>query len=244
MSPDPGPPLMDAGPGDAGSVDGGPVDAGPADAGIDAGPTEDDAGTPWTLFWDGGTDLPDGGPSPFIVAVISFNPGPGAGFGEAGLPEIVFGPPVGGGEYMGSTNVVSLGVEGEIVVELGQELLDGPGYDLTVFENPFVYGAGLIYQEPGAVAVSDDLVTWTEFPCDPDAGVVKDCGGMHPVLSNPDNGISPFDPTVSGGDPLDLADIGVTRARYVRIRDLGLGGHTAPTAGFDLDAIAELHTAN
>jgi hypothetical protein len=158
------------------------------------------------------------------------------------MPEVIEGPPQGAGASQGGTDVLSLGVGGVIVVMMGEEIDDGPGPDFTVFENAFDYGQGQVYAEPGVVAVSDDGVQFTEFPCDPDAGVVSTCAGMHPVYSNPNNGISPFDPSVSGGDPLDLHDVGVTRARYVRIRDLGLGSHAGPAAGFDLDAIAVLNT--
>jgi hypothetical protein len=62
------------------------------------------------------------------------------------------------------------------------------------------------------------------------------------VLSSPGSGISPVDPATAGGDPYDLADLGLTRARYVRIRDRS--GETCPdaggttSAGFDLDAIS------
>ena len=42
---------------------------------------------------------------------------------------------------------------------------------------------------------------------------------------------------VSGGDQFDLATLGVTEARFVRIRDMQEAG-AAPTAGFDLDAVA------
>jgi len=215
--------VVDAGVVDAGSEDAGPVDAGEVvDAGLDAGSS--DAG------------------AAFVVGVVSFDPGPGAGFGQSQMPGIVEGPPKGGGLYAGSTDVLSLGVGGVIVVELGEEIVDGPGIDFTVFENAFMTGTS-VYAEPGAVAVSDDGVAFTEFPCDPDAGVIATCAGYKPVLSDPSNGVSPLDPSVSGGDTFDLADIGVTRARYVRVRDLGLGGQNAPTAGFDLDSIAVVNTA-
>lgn len=227
-----------------GASSAGPVDGGAQDAGspgrFDGG--EPDAGPDAGAAPDAGE--PDAGPldagAAFIVAVVSFDAGANAGFGQNRMPRVVEGPPVGGGNASGSTDVLSLGVGGQVVVELGEEIVDLPGPDFTVFENAFQYAGG-IYAEPGAVAVSDDGVSFTEFPCDPDAGVVATCAGMHPVYSNPNNGLSPLDPSVSGGDPLDLADLGVTRARYVRIRDLGLGGTAAPTAGFDLDAIAVVH---
>lgn len=218
---DAGPPRPDAGPPDAGAPDAGTIDAGPPDAGL------------WSL--------PDGG-DPFIDEVVQFDAGPGGGYHADRLPGVVQGPPEGAGDTSGSTDVVSLGTGGVIVVRLGQEIVDGPGADFTVFENPFRSGAG-VYAEPGMVGVSDDGLAFTDFPCDPDAGLVATCAGMHPVYANANNGISPFDPAVSGGDALDLAAIGLTRARYVRIRDLGCGPppQAAPTMGFDLDAIAVIH---
>jgi hypothetical protein len=65
-----------------------------------------------------------------------------------------------------------------------------------------------------------------------------------PVLANADlNEIDPRDPSVSGGDSFDLHDLGMKTARFVRIRDSGLGlGPIGPgTRGFDLDAIAIIH---
>ena len=45
-----------------------------------------------------------------------------------------------------------------------------------------------------------------------------------------------MDPESSGGDFFDLAELGLTSARYVRIRDLS-GEGAAPSVGFDLDAV-------
>ena len=53
-----------------------------------------------------------------------------------------------------------------------------------------------------------------------------------------------LDPTKAGGDPYDLADIGVTHARYVRIHDKTTERCTSQgpnTNGFDLDAVAAVH---
>ncbi len=139
--------------------------------------------------------------------------------------------------------------------------MDGPGIDFIVFENPFWVGgnANDVYAEPGEVSVSDDGVTWSTFPCHPTpdlqspngTGVAPpygDCAGWRVVLSNPSNGISPFDPSVSGGDPFDLAEIGVTHARYVRIvdktnEDCPDAGAAIDTNGFDLDAISIVNAA-
>ena len=227
---------------DGGFISYGPDDASGTDAASDAGP---DA----TFYL-----LPDGGhiaADRFVTSVVAFNPGPCSGFGQSSMPGIVEGPPVGGGCCQGSTDVVSLGNGGTIVLSFAPNaIVDGPGPDFIVFENPFEIAGNPnnLYAEPGIVAVSDDGVSWTSFPCtatfeSPPYGL---CAGWHPVYSAPGNGLSPIDPTASGGDAFDLADIGVTHARYVKIVD-----HTVTEAcptdpsqphpttnGFDLDAIA------
>ncbi len=205
-------------------------DAGVADA--DAGVAGADAG------------VADAGPPPsaFATRVVSTAFGDGAGFGQDRLPDVVLGPPVGLGPYQGSLDVVSLGKEGSIVLALdGLQLRDGPGVDLLVFENAFPG-----FPETGVVGVSDDGVTWREWPCEPenaDAGFPH-CAGVHAVLSNPTNGVSATDPAFAGGDGFDLAELGVARARYVRVRDSGKNrSYAPPSAGFDLDGIAVVNGA-
>ncbi len=223
----------------------------------DAGPRE--AGGP-TLV-DGGYSVADGGPvvraDRFVTGVISFAPGECAGFGAASLPAVVEGPPVAGSSGGGGTDVVSLGGGGTIVVTFAPNaIVDGPGPDFIVFENPFWVGgnANDVYAEPGEVSVSDDGVAWHSFPCTPaldpqsrlGTGVAPpygQCAGWHVVVSSSTNGISPVDPAVAGGDAFDLADLGVTHARYVRIADETRevcpdAGALPKTNGFDLDAVS------
>jgi hypothetical protein len=211
--------------------------AAPQDAGaLEAGNPGDDDGLPADRF---------------VTGVVSFEPGPCAGFGASALPGIVEGPPHGGGAAQGSLDVVSLGVGGEIVVSFAPNtIVDGPGVDFIVFENPFDIGGNAAdpYAEPGEVSVSDDGTTWTTFPCTATSYPYGMCAGWHPVYSSPGNGISPVDPSVAGGDPFDLADVGVTEARFVRIRDRS--NETCPDAGgptsdgFDLDAVSIVNGAN
>ena len=69
------------------------------------------------------------------------------------------------------------------------------------------------------------------------------CAGTHPVFAAPDNHLDAADPTVAGGDGFDLHELGLTQARFVRIRDSGLNKYAPPGGGFDLDAIAVVHGA-
>lgn len=179
-------------------------------------------------------------PKPFANQVVSFTPGQGATYGQDKMPGVVLGPPNGGGPLAGSLDVVSLGKDGTIVLALEESVVDGPGVDLIVFENPFPG-----WLETGYVAVSEDGNIWHEFPCDPldKAHDFPGCAGVHPVLANAENGVDPTDPVRAGGDDFDLADLGVKSAKYVRIRDSGFNPYAPPTGGFDLDAVAVVHAA-
>jgi hypothetical protein len=175
-------------------------------------------------------------PDPFVTSVASFTPGAGAGFGQDQYPEVIFGPPMGAGENAGGLDVLSLGENGSIVLAFAGELHDGDGADLIVFENGFTG-----WQEPAVVSVSVDGVNWVEWPCSYDDvdQVYVGCAGLSPVLSHPDNCIDARDASVAGGDAFDLADIGMTSARYVRVRDAGVSG----PGGFDLDAAVRVYSS-
>lgn len=187
---------------------------------------------------DGGASPSDAArpADPFADRIVSYKPGEAAGFGQDRLPQVVLGPPDGGGPSQSGLDVLSLGRQGEIVLEFTDiGLIDGPGPDLLVFENPFI---GWI--ETGVVAVSEDGQDFHEWPCaamDP-AKKFPGCAGVNPVLSSWTNGISPTDPKVAGGDAFDLADLGLKRARFVRIRDSGANTYSGSSGGFDLDAVA------
>ena len=176
---------------------------------------------------------------PFADGVISITVGEGGGFGAGDLPGVVLGPPVGAGDRAGSTDVVSLGRAGGIVLVFDDLLaVDGAGPDLVVFENAF---DGWV--ETGRVAASPDGVEWTWWPCDAAGPDYTGCAGVTPVWANPDNGIDPTDPTEAGGDAFDLADIGLATARFVHVRDSGENAYTPDAGGFDLDAVAIVHGA-
>jgi hypothetical protein len=180
---------------------------------------------------------------PFAHDVIDVVYGPGAGFGQSAMPGIVLGPPRGGGALTGSLDVVSLGNGGAITLGFGDvSIVDGEGADFIVFENAFFAGGNESepFAELGTVAVSEDGATWFSFPCTASSAPFGACAGHAPVFANVDvNDIDPTDPAVAGGNAFDLADVGLSEARFVRITDRAdLGGFSGT---FDLDAIAVVH---
>lgn len=186
---------------------------------------------------------------PFVDRVVSYTIGPGGGSGEEMLPKIVLGPPHGGGKLQAGTDVLSLGKGGTITLEfVDNEVFDGPGPDLLVFENAFLVAPGddpnFGFFELAKVEVSEDGKEWKEFPFD--TITRKGCAGHHSVYANPDTAesrdIDPTDPEKAGGDPFDLADVGLKVVRFIRITDLDNGSGDKGTAGFDLDAVAAVHS--
>lgn len=176
------------------------------------------------------------GPDPWADVLVSFTPGAQAGFGAAQLPDVVLGPPRGGGTRAGSTDVVSLGRSGTIVVAFDDVgLIDGPGADLLVFENPF---SGFV--EAGRVSVSADGLTWFTWPCSGDEADLSQsqCAGVGPVLANAAEAIDLQSLAEVGGDAFDLQDLGLAAARFVRIEDTGKNSYAGSSGGFDLDAVA------
>jgi hypothetical protein len=209
---------------------------------------------------------------PHADAVLAFVPGAGSGFGETELPGIVTGPPQGLGLFLGSLDVLSLGAGGVIELEfVDNVIVDGPGVDFTVFENPFftvVLGfLGDPFSEPGLVSVSQDGTTWYAFDAcatDPvEPPFHPGCAGVYPTLSGALEPTAPHPsiptetpigdlagvsqaalvvPEGSGGDSFDLVDVGLTWARYVRIEDVGPALGQAGTVGFDFDAVTAVNS--
>lgn len=188
---------------------------------------------------------------PFADCVDAFHPGD-ASFGHDQLPEIVLGPPRGAGE-LGGMDVASLGCGGSITLYFaGAGIPDGPGDDLLVFENPFALSEDATFVEPARVLVSDDGERWREFPCDLESSPPRGCAGIDLVHFDPDDpaagGDDPRDPAAAGGDAFDLADVGLERARWVRLIDVteDYYGHgmwcVGGAGGFDLDAVAAIHS--
>lgn len=225
-----------------------PVDASPRVVAVDATPDgrangETDAGSIDAA-------LPplvcEGAGSRFATHVVSHAFGDGQNNGQEHFPDWVLGPPDGAPASPcegATTGVVSLGNGGVVVLEFaGNAIVDGPGTDFIVFENPFEIDCNPdnVFAELATVSVSDDGVTWTDFPCTATKAPYGECAGTHVVYANAKtNTIDPTDPSVAGGDPFDLAAIGVSRARFVRITDrpdtTGLNGV------FDLDAVSIVH---
>lgn len=220
-----------------------------ADAGLD-GIVPDETGAPIP----GDCTLDPGAASdPFVDCVEAFDPADGVSFGHDLLPDVVLGPPEGGGDAKGSEDVVSLGCGGSITVGFaGPGIGDGPGPDFLVFENPFVAGEQT-FSEPAWVGVSEDGMAWTWFPCvlnGTGSWPATGCAGVETVHAASTNTIDPTDPDRAGGDAFDLADMGVERVRYLRFLDATVEFHGdeiwcgGDAGGFDLDAVAVIHEAD
>jgi hypothetical protein len=192
-----------------------------------------------------GGAAPDTCASHFATSVESFTAGPGPTTGQSDLPQIVLGPPRGAGTSHGSLDVATLGNGGSITLGFAPSIIvDRPGPDFIVFENPFYVNGDPTkpFAELGTVEVSDDGRTFHAFPCTATAYPYGSCAGWHPVLANADdNSIDPSDPAVAGGDAFDLADLGLTRARFVRITDRV--DQTGTAGSFDLDAVSIVHAS-
>lgn len=180
--------------------------------------------------------------SRFVVASPSHAFGPGQTTGQTSYPEPVLGPPRGGGCCAGSLDVVSLGNGGSVTLELGSTVVDGPGADFIVFENAFFAGGdpSQPFAELATVEVSSDGQSWLGYPCAATAAPYGACAGWHPVFANElENDIDPLDPALAGGDAFDLADVGASGARFVRITDRA--DLVGPNGVFDLDAVAAVN---
>ncbi len=140
---------------------------------------------------------------PYADAVFDYEIGPGGGFRETDLPGVVLGPPVGFELFLGSDDVVSLGLSpGFIELRFDDNVIvDGPGVDFTVFENAFLKQLGSLvstpFAEPGRVSVSQDGVNWE---------VLGDCKlGDPELMGEPEPAEPPWYPDCAGVRPV-LAD--------------------------------------
>lgn len=206
----------------------------------------------------------------FVPGVVSAPPG-----FNTWQPGILLGPPGEGTLISGSLAVMSLGHGGEVVLEFtDNEIIDGPGPDLILFENPFFCTAPpqsasdpfSLNIEPGIVAVSQDGVEFRTFPFDEsalpevnslcaDQDLIRRLSGLMGITPNlsgdytvPDDPLV-FDPDAPagisghGGDAFDLATVGLTRARFVKIIDPSLEtGIPGSADGLDLDTVIAIHS--
>lgn len=209
-----------------GSEQGGSGDGGSHDAGSSEG------GTPTLGPCDG-----------FATEVVSVTYGAGAGFGQESMPHIVLGAPRGTGAGSGSLDVVALGNGGVITLGFGdQTIVDEEGADFIVFENAFYAGGdrSVPFAELGTVEVSADGKTWLGYECVAVEAPYGSCAGWHPVYAGEEGArVDPHDPSAAGGDAFDLAELGLTEARFVRITDRS--DQTGLAGSFDLDAIGLVH---
>ncbi|HEX9427664.1 MAG TPA: hypothetical protein VGA64_07735 [Candidatus Polarisedimenticolia bacterium] len=140
-------------------------------------------------------------------------------------PGIVLGPPGDATPTTGSLAVMSLGHGGQVTLAFDDnEIVDGPGPDFIVFENPFFCTSvptsaadpWSVFAEPGIVEVSEDGIDFRRFPFDANAlsQVVSICSdktllaqltglmGITPSFSGnytiPDDP-AVFDPAAPGG---------------------------------------------
>lgn len=173
---------------------------------------------------------------PWADASPALEYGPGAGFGQEYYPNNILGPPdpdaTPAQPASSPEELLTLGEEGWVVLEFTDNVVvDEPGVDFTVFENVLDYGSGY-FREVAFVDVSADGVNWTRFPWD---GVTLE--GLAGVW--PTTGEDPTDPSVSGGDQFDLADVGMSWISHVRLVDCG--EQVSDGGLFDLDAVAAVH---
>ena len=137
-----------------------------------------------SLLFAASVFAPRASASPFATDVVSYSPGSNAqpGYDD---PSVSLGSPgrtTGSGPYDGditpfnapyaASDVVSIGAGGSLVVRFDHPVADDAsnpyGIDLLVFGNAFLgidYDTGLadgtlVFGEPGAIAVSQDGVTW------------------------------------------------------------------------------------
>lgn len=157
-------------------------------------------------------------------------------------PLNALGAPLGGGTFMGSLAVHSLGIGGTLTLGFAQPLRNGPGVDFLVAENPFESTTfGATFAEFCFVEVSSNGTDFARMPArwfGPDVepgtfavipvGSAENLAGQVPVLAGSAQaaGADPQDVCEAGGDAFDLQD---------------LAGHPEVTAGrVNLGAITQL----
>jgi len=155
---------------------------------------------------------------PFASQVVAFDTRNNAGGGTF-MPGNALGAPRGGGSSSGSADIHSLGVDGHLTLGFSVTIVDGPGADFLVAENPFHTGPGQVYAELMYVEVSSNGNDFARFPArffggdgSPFAintvGFVSGLAGQTPVFTNPASPqLDPQDVVEAGGDAFDLHDL-------------------------------------
>jgi len=179
--------------------------------------------------------------SPFAALVVSSNTNGNAGGG-------IFNPANALGAPLGPTHVHSLGIGGELTLEFVPPIVDRPGADLIVAENPFRLAGNETntFAEVAFVEVSSNGVDFVRFPAryfgapsSPGAfgavpvGAYANLAGQTPMLAITP-GADPRDLVEAGGDAFELADlvaeplvlggfVDLQAIRYVRLVDVVSG---------------------
>jgi len=179
---------------------------------------------------------------PTQVVDHQFGTGQTFGQGPEYFPANVLGPVVGpatpGSAVADPLQVVSLGKNGFVTLAFSPAILDGLGADFTVFENPFSFGVGQVYDEWLLVEVSVDGQNWVTFPYDSTTG--QGLAGRTPTAPQ---GTDLTDPAVSGGDTFDLAVLGLAQVNYVRLADrTRWQTDRLATEAAEVDGVVALHT--
>jgi hypothetical protein len=167
------------------------------------------------------TTLPAQQLSPHASRVVAVDTRGNAG-GGIFAPANLLGAPRGGGLAMGSLHVHSLGIGGEVTLGFDVTLVDGPGADLLVAENPFAAGGLDVFAEAVFVEISSDGLVFARLPSRY-AGPASPAGplGVRPIGSYA--GLAgqapvwagsaatpqadPRDVVEAGGDAFDFADL-------------------------------------
>jgi hypothetical protein len=159
--------------------------------------------------------------------------------------------------FNGSTNVVSLGENGAIVLTFPAPITDGPGPDFAVFENAFSEN----FLELAFVGVSSDGTNFVFFPCHTLSTNLVDSYASTGVTESDAYGGLAGKHRQGTGTPFDLrvlagkAGLNVHRITHVMLQDIRGSGQryddylhpiydpfpTVGSGGFDLDAVGVLN---